>query len=47
MTRRSLQYVVLLPLLSCTLATVAGADGGKAKNVIYDGQARPQRRAFP
>ena len=43
MTRRILlQSFVLLPALSSTLVTVAGADGGKAKNVIYEGQARPQ-----
>jgi hypothetical protein len=43
MTRRILlQSVVLLLTLSPTLVTVVGADGGKAKNVIYSGQARPQ-----
>ncbi len=39
MTRRSLLHsALLLPALRATL----GADGGKAKNVIYNGQARPQ-----
>src|SRR5258706_3310859 len=36
--RRLLQSVVLLLTIGSTL----GADGGKAKNVTYDGQARPQ-----
>jgi hypothetical protein len=39
MTRRILlQSAVLLPALRSTL----GADGGRAKNVVYNGQARPQ-----
>jgi hypothetical protein len=38
MTRRILLRI--LPFLS--LGRLAGADGGKAKNVIYEGQARPQ-----
>lgn len=43
MTRKILlQSVALLLALSFALAPVAPADGGKAKNVIYDGQARPQ-----
>lgn len=43
MTRRILLLsVVLLLALSSTVVTVVGADGGKAKNVIYEGQARPQ-----
>jgi hypothetical protein len=43
MTRRILlPSVGLLLTLSPTLVPVAGADGGKAKNVIYEGQARPQ-----
>jgi hypothetical protein len=39
MTRRSLlRSALLLP----ALRSVLGADGGKAKNAVYDGQARPQ-----
>jgi len=37
-----LQAVVLLLTLSSTPVPAALADGGKAKNVIYDGQAQPQ-----
>jgi hypothetical protein len=38
-TRRSLlRSALFLP----ALRSVLGADGGKAKNVVYDGQARPQ-----
>jgi len=43
MTRRILlQSVVLLLTLSSALVPSVLADGGKAKNVIYDGEARPQ-----
>jgi hypothetical protein len=40
MTRRIL--FVLVALLLAFSPTLAPADGGKAKNVLYDGQARPQ-----
>lgn len=43
MTRRILLLSVGLVLtFSYSLVRVTGADGGKAKNVVYQGQARPQ-----
>jgi hypothetical protein len=43
MNRRILlQSVVLLLTFSSTLAPAVPADGGKAKNAVYSGQARPQ-----
>jgi hypothetical protein len=43
MTKRILlQSVVLLLTLRFALVPPVLADGGKAKNIIYDGEARPQ-----
>lgn len=43
MTRRILLLSVgLFLMLSPTLVRLTGADGGKAKNVIYEGEAQPQ-----
>lgn len=43
MTRRILlQFVILMLTLSSNLVPTALADGGKAKNVIYEAQVRPR-----
>jgi hypothetical protein len=42
MTRKTLLQSVLLLVLPATLVPAVLADGGKAKNVIYEGQVRSQ-----
>ena len=42
MTRRMLLVLGFFLALNLALVTAIAADGGKAKNVIYQGEARPQ-----